>query len=229
MQKEGSKRSFSAKVKEELYPLQKKYFTLLEKKLSIDEYFSDDMELADQQAGIRGAFLLGGSVSDPSKSYHFEIMTKTKEESEDLAAMIQRYGVSSRIYRRKGSYVIYVKDGDDIAVLLGVMGAHSSLMEFENARIYNEMRGNIHRQVNFETANIKKTVNTSLRQIDAIHKIEREKGLEILPDPLLEIAKARLTYPDATLAQLGKYLHPPVGKSGVNHRLRKIIKIAENI
>ncbi len=223
--------SFSSKVKKELYPLQKNYFTLLEKKITINgcEQKQGDTRSEDLRASIRGAFLLGGSISDPSKSYHLEICARSRKEAGELLSGMLSFGVSGRIHKRKGHYVIYLKDGSHIASLLGVMGANSSLMDFENARILNEMRGCVNRQVNCETANIKRTVSTAVRQIKAIKRIESGPGLKSLPPALQEMAKVRLLYPDSSLSQLGEYLHPPVGKSGVNHRLRKIIEIADDI
>lgn len=223
--------SFSGKVKRELYPIQNRYFTLLKKKISIDRYEinPDEPSEIDRQASIRGAFLLGGSISDPSKSYHFEIVTKTSEEAQELAERMRDYEVDAHIHERKGHFVVYLKDASHIATMLGVMGAHASLMDYENMRILNEMRGSVNRQVNCETANIKRTVSTAVRQIEAIKKIEESAGLQSLPPALREMAQVRLEYPESSLAQLGEYLHPPVGKSGVNHRLRKIVEIAENV
>ena len=223
--------SFSGKVKRELYPIQNRYFTLLKKKISIDRYEinPEAPEEEDKRASIRGAFLLGGSISDPSKSYHFEIVAKSREEADELAKRMQDYEVDARIHKRKGHFVVYLKDASHIATMLGVMGAHASLMDYENMRILNEMRGSVNRQVNCETANIKRTVSTAVRQIEAIRKIEKNAGLSTLPPALREMAQVRLEYPEASLGQLGEYLHPPVGKSGVNHRLRKIVGIAENL
>ena len=220
--------SFSAKVKQELSVLQKKAFTLSEKTISIYGYEpQSDASGEALRADIREAFLLGGSISDPSKSYHLEMTMPGRAEAEALVEKMAAFDVDGHIHERNGGYVVYVKDGSDIATMLGIMGAHAALMDFENARILNEMRGSVNRQVNCETANIKRTVDTAIRQIEAIRKIEETSGLESLPPPLQEMAKIRLKYPQSSLAKLGKYLHPPVGKSGVNHRLRKIIDIAE--
>ena len=221
--------SFSARVKKELYPLQKKYFTLIEKKITIDRRGVSESVEEDVRAGIRGAFLLGGSISDPSKSYHFEIAVKSPEEAQELADELRYYHVEGHVHRRRNSYVVYVKDASHIVTLLGVMGAHASLMDFENARILNEMRGSVNRQVNCETANIKRTVSSAVKQIEAIKRIERHMGLESLPGVLQEMARVRLENPDASLAQLGECMHPPMGKSGVNHRLRKIMEIADGL
>ncbi len=221
--------SFSARVKKELYPLQKKYFTLIEKKIRISRCETEPSSEEDVRASIRGAFLLGGSISDPSKSYHFEIAVKSSDEAEELARQMRCYDVEGHVHRRRNSFVVYVKDASGIVTLLGAMGAFSSLMDFENARILNEMRGSVNRQVNCETANIKRTVSSSVKQIEAIKRIESRQGIESLPVPLQEMARIRMEYPDASLAQLGEYMHPPMGKSGVNHRLRKIMEIADSI
>ena len=223
--------SFSNRVKRELYPIQKNYFTFIEKKLNISGYGLNESEGDDEdkKASIRGAFLLGGSVNDPSKSYHLEIVAKSESEAEELLAIMKAFGVNGRVRRRKDAHVVYLKDGTDIATLLGIMGAGASLMDFENARILNEMRGSVNRQVNCETANIKRTVKTSVRQIKAIRRIEEGPGLSSLPPALQEMARVRLAYPESSLSQLGGYLHPPVGKSGVNHRLRKLIEISDQI
>jgi hypothetical protein len=221
--------SFSARVKKELYPLQKKYFTLIEKKIRISRCETEPSSEEDVRASIRGAFLLGGSISDPSKSYHFEIAVKSSDEAEELARQMRCYDVEGHVHRRRNSFVVYVKDASGIVTLLGAMGAFSSLMDFENARILNEMRGSVNRQVNCETANIKRTVSSSVKQIEAIKRIESRQGIESLPVPLQVMARIRMEYPDASLAQLGEYMHPPMGKSGVNHRLRKIMEIADSI
>ncbi|MBQ9631742.1 MAG: DNA-binding protein WhiA [Lachnospiraceae bacterium] len=220
--------SFSVRVKQELLPLQKKAFTLPEKNITIDRCGSESDPSEDAvRAAIREAFLAGGSISDPSKSYHLEIATHSRVEAESLVENMSRFDVEGKIHRRKEVYVVYLKDGSDIASMLAIMGAHLALMDFENARILNEMRGSVNRQVNCETANIKRTVNTAVRQIEAIRRIEETIGLESLPPSLQEMARIRLAYPQSSLVKLGAYLHPPVGKSGVNHRLRKIIEIAE--
>ena len=230
--------SFSSQVKRELYPLQRKYFTLRGKTITIEhcgvqgaepemeDPLLDEAE-EDRRASIRGAFLLGGSVSDPAKSYHFEIVVPTQAEAEDLVGLMRGYQVEGRIHRRGSGCAVYVKESSQIADLLGVMGAHHAVLEFENARILHEMKGNVNRQVNCETANIRRTVDTSVRQVAAIRRIEERIGLQSLPENLQEMARIRLAYPDAPLGQLGEYLHPPVGKSGVNHRLRRIVEMAE--
>lgn len=222
--------SFCEKVKEELYPLQKNYFTLQEKNISINECAPADYGLdEDMKAGLRGAFLFGGNINDPAKSYHLEISVKSEGEAEDLMSLMRKLKFSPKLLERKNSYVVYIKDAAHIMQFLSVMGAQEAVKEYENAREVRSMRGQVNRQVNCETANIARTVDTSLKQIAAIKKIEKEKGISSLPANLQEMARIRLAYPDASLATLGEYLQPPVGKSGVNHRLRRIMDIADTL
>jgi len=182
-----------------------------------------------KRAYLRGAFLGAGSVSDPSKTYHLELVTSNEEYSEDLKELIQYFGLSAKIVQRKHSYVVYLKEGDCIVDLLNIMGAYSALLKLENIRIVKQMRNNVNRIVNCETANLSKIVNASIRQIRNIEYIQKTKGFKILPDGLREIAELRLNYREASLKELGQMLNPEVGKSGVNHRLRKIEKIAEKL
>ncbi|MGM9973957.1 MAG: DNA-binding protein WhiA [Clostridiaceae bacterium] len=178
---------------------------------------------------IRGAFIGGGSISNPEKTYHLEFVTHNNEYAEDLSSLINSFGLNSKVIQRKSSYIVYIKEGEQIVDLLNIIGAHSSLLELENIRIMKEMRNNVNRLVNCETANLSKTVNAAIRQVESIKLIQREIGLARLPKNLREIAELRLNYPDESLKELGEMLSPPVGKSGINHRLRKIEKIAEEL
>ncbi len=182
-----------------------------------------------KRAFLRGAFLAAGSVSDPERFYHFEIACQTEEKAEQLKNVIAAFGIDARIVVRKKYYVVYVKEGDQIVDLLSVMEASQALMEFENIRILKEMRGSVNRQVNCETANINKTVSAAVKQIEDIMFIRDTVGFEGLPDHLAQMAMARLEKPEATLKELGESLDPPVGKSGVNHRLRKLSSLAEDL
>lgn len=180
-----------------------------------------------RKAFLRGAFLSGGSVTDPEKNYHLEIINKNREMAQNLLKHMGGYGLNAKIIRRKGNFVVYLKEGEDIVDFLNVIGAHSALMELENVRILKEMRNNVNRIVNCETANLGKTVNASLRQIENIKLIKEKIGFGNLPRSLREIAELRLEHSDASLKELGEMLNPPLGKSGVNHRLRKLDRIAE--
>lgn len=178
---------------------------------------------------LRGAFLSGGSISDPEKTYHLEIINHNKKLAQETSDIINSFKLNAKIIRRKGTYVTYLKEGENIVDFLNVVGAHNALMELENIRILKEMRNNVNRIVNCETANLDKTVNASFRQVENIKYIRDHIGFENLPKNLKEIAELRLLYDDASLIELGEKLEPVLGKSGVNHRLRKLDEIAENV
>ena len=182
-----------------------------------------------KRAYLRGTYLAIGSMSDPNKAYHLEFVCITMQQGEQLREILQGFMIEARIIQRKRYFVLYLKEGAGIVDLLNVMGAHVSLMNLENLRIVKEMRNSINRRVNCEAANITKTVNASAKQIEDIMLIQDTYGMKNLQDSLREMAEIRLEYPDATLKELGQYLKPPVGKSGVNHRLRKLSEIAERI
>lgn len=182
-----------------------------------------------KRAFIRGAFLAGGSMSDPNKSYHFEIVCHTLEQAKQLQGVMQSFDTDAKIVERKGHHVVYLKEGSQIVDMLNVMEAYVALMNLENVRILKEVRNTINRKVNCETANINKTVNAAVKQVEDIELIRERIGLDNLPENLREMALLRLEYPEATLKELGNYLEPPVGKSGVNHRLRKLSAIAEDL
>ena len=179
-----------------------------------------------RRAFIRGAFLASGSISDPEKFYHFEIACAAEKKACQLRDIIATFGLEAKIVKRKRSFVVYIKEGDQIVDILNVMEAPVALMELENVRILKDMRNSVNRQVNCETANINKTVSAAVKQIEDISYIRDTIGLDDLPENLWEIAAVRLERPEATLKELGEALDPPVGKSGVNHRLRKLCDLA---
>ena len=183
----------------------------------------------EKKAYIRGAFIGGGSISNPEKTYHLEFVTHSEEYANDLRDLINTFSLNSKVIQRKNSFIIYIKEGEQIVDLLNIIGAHTSLLEVENIRIMKEMRNNVNRLVNCETANLSKTVNAAVRQVESIKLIQEKIGLKRLPQNLREVAELRLNYPDESLKELGEMLDPPVGKSGINHRLRKIEKIAEEL
>ncbi len=182
-----------------------------------------------KRAFIRGAFLTSGSMSNPKKSYHLEIVVNDSEKAEQLKCMIQSFSIDAKIVIRKKSYVVYIKEGSQIVDLLNVMEAHVALMDLENVRILKEMRNQVNRQVNCEAANINKTVVAASKQTDDIIYIRDSVGFGGLAEGLEEIADLRIQYPEASLKELGAMLTPPIGKSGVNHRLRKLSMIAEYV
>ncbi len=182
-----------------------------------------------KRAFIRGAFMASGSMTDPNKGYHFEIVCRTPEQAARLQELMKEFETEPKVVERKNYYVVYLKEGSQIVDMLNVMEAYVSLMNLENVRILKEMRNSVNRKVNCETANISKTVNAAVKQISDIELIRDTEGLDSLPLPLREMAMIRLEYPEAPLKDLGKYLDPPVGKSGINHRLRKLAAVAEAI
>jgi len=182
-----------------------------------------------KRAFIRGSFLAGGSISDPEKSYHFEIVCATLSKAEQLKSIMNSFGMDAKIVLRKKSYVVYLKEGAKIVDMLNIIEAHVALMELENVRILKEMRGSVNRKVNCETANINKTVSAAVKQIEDIIYIRDTIGFHKLSEGLEDIAILRLEHQDATLKELGNLLTPTVGKSGVNHRLRKLSAIAEEL
>lgn len=182
-----------------------------------------------KRAFIRGAFMAAGSISDPNKSYHFEIVCRTQEQALQLQNLMGSFEADAKIVGRKERYVLYLKEGSQIVDMLNVMEAYVALMKLENVRILKEMRNSVNRKVNCETANINKTVNAAVKQLEDIKRIKEVIGFDNLPVSLAEIAQVRLDHPEATLKELGTFLDPPVGKSGVNHRLRKLAEMAENL
>ena len=182
-----------------------------------------------KRAYLRGAFLSVGSISDPEKGYHLEFACQNRALSEQLQDIIAFFDIDAKIVARKKYFVVYIKEGAGIVDLLNVIEAPISLMNLENVRILKEISNSVNRRVNCETANLAKTVSASSKQRSDIEYIRDHYGLHNLPDNLREIAEVRLENPDATLKELGELLDPPVGKSGVNHRLRKLCEFADKI
>ena len=230
----------------------KKCFTLLKKTFSIDtdatideakmnelyRKFGDLQEPADElllkstccrRAFIRGAFLAIGSISAPEKGYHLEFVTANEKKAKQLQSVIQSFDIDAKIVLRKKYHVLYMKESEAIVDLLNVMEAHIALMKLENLRILKELRNTVNRRVNCETANINKTLDSSRKQQEDIRLLQEKYGLENLPKGLQQIARIRLEEPEASLKELGEMLEPPIGKSGVNHRLRKLSEIADKL
>ena len=182
-----------------------------------------------QRAFLRGAFLSVGSISDPSKAYHMEFVCPTREKAEQVQSVIRGFETPAKIVARKKYQVVYVKEGSGIVDLLNVMEAHVSLMNLENTRILHEIAGETNRRVNCETANLLKSVKAANSPVKDIEYIAKTAGLDALPESLREMAEVRLEHTDATLKELGEFLSPAVGKSGVNHRLRKIQEFAAQL
>lgn len=182
-----------------------------------------------KRAFLRAAFMVSGSVTDPYKGYHYEIVAGSGERAAVIEEIFRAFNIEARHTIRKNNIIVYVKEGAQISDLLGIMEANVAMMNLENARIYKEMRNAVNRKVNCEAANISKTTATSIRQQQDIIYIRDNMGLGNLSEQLQEIAKLRLENPDASLKELGEMLHPTLGKSGVNHRLRKLSETADNL
>ena len=176
---------------------------------------------------VRDLFLCCGSVSDPRKEYHLEWSCDSKEQASQLKEILLSFGKEAKAVLRKKDHVVYFKDSEDIVDLLNLMGAPISMMEMENQRILKGLRNSVNRRVNCETANIGKTVSASRKQIIDIRFLEDSGILRTLPESLRKMAELRLQYPDTPLRELGDLAVPPIGKSGVNHRLRRLTEIAE--
>ena len=180
-----------------------------------------------KRAIIRGAFLGAGSVNNPSKTYHLEINLSTKDNMEFLDEILKQCNIKCKKLENNNS--IYLKDGEEISSIIALFGASSSVLKFEDIRVQKEMNGKVNRIVNCQSANLNKTLNASVEQIDAIRRLQQSNKFNNLDDNLKEIALIRLEYPDMSLVELGKKLKEPLGKSGVNYRLKRIIKIAEDL
>ncbi|MCI8432154.1 MAG: DNA-binding protein WhiA [Lachnospiraceae bacterium] len=182
-----------------------------------------------KRAFLRGAFLSVGSMSDPAKGYHLEFACADAAKAVQLREVMAAFDIESKIIVRKKYHVVYLKEGSGIVDLLNVCGAPVSLMNLENLRILKDMRNSVNRRVNCETANITKTVNAAARQVEDIEFLRVNYGFRNLPAPLREMAEVRLEHPDAPLKELGECFQPPIGKSGVNHRLRRLGELAEKV
>ncbi|MFW6386703.1 MAG: DNA-binding protein WhiA [Bacillota bacterium] len=178
---------------------------------------------------LRGAFLGGGSVNSPQSEYHLELRCEHRSHAEDLVLLLTHYELEARVNDHKGKYVVYLKSAEDIAIMLNVIGAHQALLEIEEVQVMREVKNSVNRKVNCETANLEKTVAAAMGHLEDIEFVERMRGLDTLSASLQEIARLRRENPYASLKELGKMLDPPLSKSGVNHRLRRIRKIAREI
>jgi len=179
-----------------------------------------------KKAFIRGAFLGGGSMIDPERSYHMEFVTHHHKLSGDFCALIEEFDIEPKVIMRKSNYIIYFKNGEAVADILNVTGAHRALMKLENMMIIKDVKNNVNRVVNCETANVGKTVEAAVAQIKAINKIKNAGGLSSLPEHLRLIAELRLENPESSISELAAMSESPITKSGVSHRLNKIIEIS---
>lgn len=201
--------------------------------LSLNTHVSEAIMSDNQKkrSYLRGAFLAGGSVNNPeASSYHLEIYSSYEAHNEDLCQMMNDFGLNAKTIVRRNGYITYIKEAEKIAEFLAVIGATRAMLTFEDIRIVRDMRNSVNRLVNMENANLNKTIDAAQRQLEAIRLIDATQGLSSLPEKLQVIARFRLENPDLSLKELGEQVPGgPISKSGVNHRIRKIVEIAEKI
>lgn len=205
-------------------------------KLDIEQikYTDGDIEYIENRdreeflkAILRGAFLGSGSINNPESKYHLEIILSTSSNMEKIISILASMGIEAKRLERKNRHSIYIKDGEQISNFLALIGANSAVLKFEEIRVLKDIKNNVNRKVNYETANLNKTINAAVKQINAIKELKKNGKFKNLPNSLKEIAELRLENPDASLTELGQMLSMPIGKSGVNHRLEKIIKMVK--
>ncbi len=208
--------------------VQGKTFSITVKNSDLKKINTDvEIETIDEIKWIvRGAYLGGGSINNPENKYHLEVGIAKKEDAEKIVNVLQDIEMKVSLIEKKNNYSIYIKDGEEISKFLALLGAHKAVLKFEEIRVQREMNNKINRIVNCETANLNKTINASIEQIEAIKKLKQTHQFEKLDSNLKEIAELRIENPNASLIELGKMLEEPVGKSGVNYRLKKIMEIA---
>ena len=215
--------SFSSEVKTEI---KNNRFTSKKRHSKIiGSNVKNQTELKEQ---LIDAFLQAGTISDPEKSYHLEFVCASEAEAMQLREAVRAFGISPGVMERKDRYVVYLKDSESISAMLVVLGAINAVLKLENIMVFKEVKEKVQRAVNCETANIRKTVSASVRQLEDIELIKRKKGFSDLPDGLKEAAELRMEYPDATLHELSEKL-PGVSKSGINHRFRRLAKLADQL
>lgn len=175
-----------------------------------------------EKAFVRGSFLGGGSINNPKNTYHLEITFSSEENANIVQEILNKYEIQFKNMEKKNGYALYTKDGDEISKFLALIGANSSVLKFEEVRVYRDIRNNVNRKVNCETANLNKTLNAALKQIEDIKYLKQIGQFYKMPKQLQEIANLRLENPEASLVEIGQMLSKPIGKSGVNHRFYNI-------
>lgn len=197
------------------------------------EYFFKEIEVPKdeilQKSIVRGAFLGGGSINNPEKKYHIEMIFSGIDEASLIKNILNEYKINLKILEKQDKISLYSKEGETISNLLAFMEANLAVLKFEEIRVMRDMRNNVNRIVNCETANLNKTINAAIKQIEDIEFLKKKNKFETLSDSLKEIAYLRIENPEASLQELGQMLKKPVGKSGVNHRLKAISSIAEEL
>ncbi len=205
---------------------------LREEITSDGEFYFIPQEMAEKEcckkALIRGAFLGGGTIIDPQKNYNLELVAPDEELAQEMRKLLRDAGFGFSLARRKAKYVLYMKNSESISDFLSYIGAFKAQMELLNIKIEKELRNEFNRAANSEIANLEKTIHAAVEQIKVIEKIDQTMGIEKLPEDLREVARLRLSHKDLSLSELGALLDPPLTKSGVNHRLKKLMQYGEN-
>lgn len=207
----------------------KAFICVVENRKEIERVLENQTEQTEEmkKAIIRGCFLGAGSVNDPHKKYHLEMLIQNKEKANTIKQLIENFHVNGKIMQREEQFAFYIKEGEEISKFLALIGANNAVLEFEEIRVFREMSNNVNRIVNCETANLEKTIQASVTQIEDIKFLKRIHKFEEMPDKLKQVANLRVDYPEMSLQELGQKLQEPISKSGVNHRLKKISKLAE--
>lgn len=215
------------------------YKNIKKGKIIVTEWKTDiretivDVDIEDEEikkAIVRGAFMASGSLNEPNKKYHLELLFPNKENAKYVIYILESFEIECKLLQKKNkTFALYIKDGEEISKFLALIGAKKAVLNYEEIRVIRDMRSNINRIVNCETANLNKTINVAVTQIQDIEFLKKINEFEKLPYSLKEIAKIREENPDKSLVELGKLLEEPIGKSGVNHRLKKIHEIAEEL
>ena len=206
--------SFSTDVRYELMSL---------KMWDVNSNLKQEEQIARLQ--LREAFIKSGSITDPNKEYHLEVLFKTKKKAVELQNLLLNFEIQSRVIKKGNGYITYIKNSEDIVSFLALIGANRGVLRFEEIRVLKDARNNVNRIVNCETANLNKTLGASENQIKAIKKLKKSHKFNYLPEELKEVAEIRLKNPDLSYEDIGKLLKNPISKSGVSHRLNKIIRM----
>lgn len=211
--------------------MQGKNYVITMQNKNIAEIITDIKTENDEEdrAYVRGCFLGSGSINNPENKYHIEFIVKDRNIADEILQILNKYNIHFKKLEKENVVSLYSKDGEEISKFLAFIGANSSVLKFEDIRVYRDMRNNVNRIVNCETANLSKTVNAAVKQIDAINKLKESGKYNSLSENLKEIAEIRIKYPEVSLVELGKMLNPPIGKSGVNHRMKAILKLVEEL
>ena len=210
--------SFSTDVKDELMTL---------KMWDVNSSLKQEEQIARLQ--LRETFIKCGSMADPKKEYHLEVLFKTKKRATEFVILLENFNIPAKIIKKGNGYITYIKDSENIVNFLALIGANNAVLRFEETRVLKDARNSVNRLVNCETANLSKTANAAVRQVENIKLIQNKIGISSLPENLQEIALLRVEHEEMSLKELGEMLNPPISKSGVNHRLKKIEQIANDL